>query len=148
MNSKATIEIEKFITQAVADIKQQVKSRSYRAAMKIRNASNDVLSGDRSGKIYRVPGSRAEYQASAPGESPAVRTGHFRGSWAERVYAEEADKQITVHSTIESKQKAGKYLLGELLESGTKRGMAARPYQERVKEKAMPEIESIYNEAY
>lgn len=148
MSSKATIEIEKFVTQAVADIKQQVKSRSFRAAVKMRNAANDVLSGSRSGRIYRVPGSKAEYQASAPGEPPAVRTGHFRGSWAERVYAEDADKEITVHSTIESKQKAGKYLLGELLEGGTKRGMAARPYQEKVKEKAMPEIESIYNEPY
>lgn len=148
MNGKATVEIEKFITQAVADIKQQVKSRSFRAAVKMRNAANDVLSGSRSGRIYRVPGSRAEYQASAPGEPPAVRTGHFREGWAERVYAEEAAKEVTVHSTIESKQKVGKYLLGEILENGTRRGMAARPYQERIKEKAMPEIERIYNEAY
>ena len=150
---KASVEIKRMVAQSVEDIKHKVKSRSYRAAVKIRNASNEVLSGTRSGKTYRMPNSKSTYQASAPGEPPAVRTGHFRQSWSEKVYAEETAKGITVHSAIESNQKVGKgYLLGAILEGGTKKGkkrlMKPRPYQKRVKEKALPEIKSIYKAPY
>jgi hypothetical protein len=41
----------------------------------LRNAVIDKLSGQRSGKIYRVPKQKRFYQASAPGEPPAVMRG-------------------------------------------------------------------------
>lgn len=136
--------------EEVESIKQQVKSRGFRAAIKLRNASNDVLAGSRSGQIYRVPNTRASYQASAPGEAPAVRSGHFRQSWRERVYSEESGKTLMVHSVIESKEQVGKkkkYLLGEILEDGKGR-IAPRPYKEKIRKKADPDIRSIYGEKY
>jgi|AntDeeMinimDraft_5_1070356.scaffolds.fasta_scaffold00704_7 phage gpG-like protein len=37
--------------------------------------------GARSGAVYRKPNQKATYQASAPGEPPANRTGRLSGSW-------------------------------------------------------------------
>ena len=42
------------------------------AARRVRGAVVEKLSGQRSGKIYRVPRTGVLYQASAPGEPPAV----------------------------------------------------------------------------
>ena len=43
-----------------------------------RNQVVQNLSGSRSGKTYRVPGTQRTYTASAPGEYPAVATGNLR----------------------------------------------------------------------
>jgi hypothetical protein len=45
----------------------------------------DKLTGSRSGRIYRVPGTQKEYQASAPGEAPASRTGTLRTGYRFRI---------------------------------------------------------------
>jgi hypothetical protein len=39
------------------------------------------LTGPRSGRFYRVPGTNVNYQASAPGESPASRLGVLRQNY-------------------------------------------------------------------
>lgn len=108
-------------------------------ANELRSAEMRVLRGQGSGRQYRVPSTRAVYRASAPGDPPAVRTGAFRNSW--RPEAEGATARI------ESELAAGGYVLGELLENGTSR-MAARPYQEKILEKALPKAERIYKEPY
>ena len=85
------------------------------------------------------------YTASAPGEPPAVRLGHFRESWhpyARRVYG-------VYFSRIESDLRVsdGKYNLGQLLENGTSR-MAPRPFEERIIKHAENRINRIYSEPY
>ena len=88
------------------------------------------------------------YTASAPGESPAVRTGAFRLGWKQRSYAEDlGGGQCNVHGVIENDQKVGNRLLGEMLENGTGR-MAPRPYQQKVVDRAMGNVRQIYNEPY
>jgi hypothetical protein len=37
-----------------------------------------TLTGDRAGRVYRVPGTQVDYVASAPGEAPASVTGTLR----------------------------------------------------------------------
>ena len=46
-------------------------------AMRLMIAS---MTGQKSGRIYKIPGTDRTYQASAPGQAPAVRTGFLRTS--------------------------------------------------------------------
>lgn len=39
------------------------------------------MTGDKSGAWYPIPGTKVKYQASAPGEAPAVREGILRASY-------------------------------------------------------------------
>ena len=135
---------------AIADdianrIRHQMEARAVRGANELRNAAQLVLRGQRSGRRYRVPGTKVYYQASAPGEPPAVRTGVFRMSWMPRAHFG-GDTYI---SQIENDAKAGRYVLGEILENGTPGGqMAPRPHHDRILEKAEPDIVRIYSESY
>lgn len=131
----------------VKDICSAVQNRAYRASNELRNASLHVLRGERSGKIYRVPNTKQKYRASAPGEAPAVRTGAFRLSWGTHVHVEKRGDVTRAVAAIESKERAGGRLLGEILENGTAR-MKPRPYKQKIIDRAMPKIREIYNKPY
>lgn len=126
----------------VKNIDRQVLSRGTRAVNAIRNAELEVLKGQRSGKVYRKYPYKTKYTASAPGEPPAKRTGNLRMHWSGGVKTgRSSGGGIEVIATLESQEKYAYYL-----ENG--KGMAPRPFVERIKEKAMPEIEKIYKEPY
>lgn len=156
-------------------IRHQIQSRGHRAANELRNASQLVLRGQRSGRKYIVPGTgRVKYYkrdskdgqhkagtatityryytASAPGEPPAVRTGVFRMGWQPKSFVKSNGKRnFAVISRVENLQRTdnGKYLLGKILEEGTPNGkIQPRPHQEKIQQKAMPAIMKIYNEPY
>lgn len=140
-SSQIGVVVEKYVGQ----IKNQMKSRSYRVANELRNSSQLVLRGARSGRRYRKPNTKAYYTASAPGEPPAMRTGTFRGSWQATSYAEGDSVHSEIHSNVRTEN--GKYLLGEILEEGTKK-IAPRPYKQRILEKTRKKAVSIYKEPY
>lgn len=143
--SNASVDFEAICKQITEDIKHQMESRSYRAANELRNASQLVLRGQRSGRRYRVPGTKRYYTASAPGEPPAVRTGVFRMSWQPSAHVIFGSYISRIESTARTDN--GRYLLGELLENGTSK-MAPRPHQDRILEKAEPDIVKIYSDSY
>lgn len=146
----ASAKIENVCKEISTKISIGMRSRGYRAANELRNASQLVLRGQRSGRRYRVPGTRKHYTASAPGEPPAVRTGAFRASWQPKQKVNVGThNQVSVTSYIESRQRTdnGSYNLGPLLENGSGR-MAPRPYKEKIQEKAKPKIVKIYKEPY
>ena len=126
-NQKSSQIIGKMIATTLKGVQKEVSQRAYRASNELRNAELYVLRGQRSGKKYRVPGTRRKYTASAPGESPAVRTGVFRLSWGTHVHVEKNGTHFRAVSAIESKERAGGRRLGEMLENGTGR-IAPRPY--------------------
>ena len=66
---------------ATAAINAACDKELLAAAYAGRNQVVKNLTGMRTGKRYRVPGKNTWYTASAPGESPAVRTGDLRGSY-------------------------------------------------------------------
>lgn len=139
--------IEIIARDKVEKIRSQLPNRAYRAANALRNAELDVLSkqAGHGGRRYRIPGTRKYYTASAPGEVPAIRTGTYRLSWRPKV---ESSGDV-YKSIIESTVKAGKYVLGDILENGTPGGqMAPRPHQEKILIKARPEILRIYEKDY
>lgn len=78
----------------------------------------DMLTGTRSGREYRIPGSSRTYRASRPGEAPATVTGRLRSSYQFRVREDGGKKVGEVGSPLD-------YAL--YLEKGTKR-MAPRPH--------------------
>lgn len=143
------IEVKIPFTEAVESItdsiKQQMERRSYLAANELRNASQLVLRGQRSGRRYRVPGTKRRYTASAPGEPPAARTGTFRMSWQPTAHVVMGSYISRIES--ETRTDNGRYNLGTILEEGTSR-MAPRPYEDRILEKAEPKILKIYSENY
>lgn len=148
------------IQMKVSDVKinvnRQVKSRAVRAVRAIKNAEMRVLDGKRSGRKYRIPytGSKTKeerkksgykprmYRASAPGEAPARRTGTLRLHWNSDVEEKDTSSGIEVIAVLESGEK-----YAAMLENGTS-NMAPRPFVEKIKEEAAPEIKKIYSEPY
>ena len=131
------------VKEQVTNINRKVVSRGVRAVNAIRNAELEVLKGQRSGRVYRKPYTKATYTASAPGEPPARRTGNLRMHWNGQVKSENSSGGgVAIIAELESQEPyAG------ILENGSSK-MAARPFTEKIKEKAMPEIQRIYGEPY
>jgi hypothetical protein len=136
--------IDVAVKQITDSIKLQMESRSYRAANEMRNAALLVLRGQRSGRRYLVPGTKRYYQASAPGEPPAVRTGIFRLSWQPSAHVVFGSYISRIESNV--KIPNGR-TLGDILENGTSR-MAPRPHHDRILDKAEPDIVRIYSQSY
>lgn len=130
------------VDRVVESVGRQVVSRGTRAVNAIRNAELDVLKGSRSGRVYKKPHSSATYTASAPGESPARRSGALRLNWHGMVEGGSAGGRVQITAALESEQHYSGYL-----ENGTAK-MAPRPYKDKIIEKATPEIVAIYNEPY
>ena len=153
--------IGKVIASTLKGVQKEVSQRAYRASNELRNASLYVLRGARSGKTYRVPNTGKKYKASAPGEPntgkkykasapgepPAVRTGTFRFSWGTHVHVEKNGSHFRAVSSIESNERAGGRLLGEMLENGHG-SVAPRPYKQKVIDKALPKVKAIYKKPY
>ncbi len=131
------------VKDQVAKINRQALSRGTRAVNAMRSAELRVLKGQRSGRVYRKPHRKATYTASAPGEAPARRTGNLRMHWNGQVKGESASGGgTTVIAELESQEAYAGHL-----ENGTSK-MAARPFSEKIKEEALPEIKRIYSEFY
>ena len=153
--------IEESVASINSEIKHQLESRTYRASNELRNAALLVLRGQRSGRRYKVPGTYKPqmdkatgkkkngryYTASAPGEPPAVRTGAFRLSWQTDPRYSGAFNSYWARIRSDLRTENGRYVLGEILENGTGR-MAPRPHQDRILQKAEPNVVRIYNEPY
>lgn len=152
------------VSEMVEGINRKVASRGVRAVNALRNAELEVLKGQRSGRVYKKPGTHGKaskatkkllgdyghtlrggqlYRASAPGEPPARRTGALRMHWNGHVESKSVSGNgIVITAALESGEKyAG------ILENGTG-NMAPRPFVEKIKEKAMPEIRKIYSKPY
>lgn len=131
------------VKEQVTNINRKVVSRGVRAVNAIRNAELEVLKGQRSGRVYRKPYTKATYTASAPGEPPARRTGNLRMHWNGQVKSENASGGgVAIVAELESQESYAAHL-----ENGTSR-MAPRPFVEKIKQEAAPEIRKIYSEPY
>jgi hypothetical protein len=135
--------IQEKIERKVESVSSQAVSRGTQAVNALRNAELEVLKGQRRGKVYRKPHSKASYTASAPGEPPARRTGNLRLHWNGKVIKERTSGGgLNITAQLESQEPyAG------ILEHGSRR-MAPRPFVERIKQKAMPKIKRIYSRPY
>lgn len=127
-------------TTLVFHTKEVVKSIEHGAVKKmleavnvVRNTTLETLSGSRSGRVYKVPGTQREYMASSPGQPPAQRTGRLRQDVRTAVEAEKG----TVTGMVGTDLDYGKHL-----EYGT-RTIEPRPWLRISFEKALPKIKEI-----
>ena len=93
-------EMQARIQQAVKDTNTQAKSCAVRASNELRNAALNVLRGQRRGRVYKKPHSKATYTASAPGEPPAVRTGMRRAAAVKLVERCEQARLVIVIAVV------------------------------------------------
>ncbi|MEF9973721.1 MAG: hypothetical protein RR893_07290 [Clostridia bacterium] len=156
------IDIIGVVKGAVNQVNAELPVRAAAASVKLKNASVEVLRGQRSGKVYKKPGTYGKrmnkqtkelqyeynrhgiyysklrggqlYRASAPGEPPASRTGTLKNSW--RSIQSGPNRQ---YPAIETNVPYA------WLDQGSPGGMIApRPYEQKTLEKAWPEVEAIY----
>lgn len=130
------------MNEAVQSMNKQARSRARRATNALRNSALDVLSGSGHGRTYHLPSSKATYVASAPGETPAVRTGDLRKKWRQYSLAKGKADGVEITARIKSDMPYSDYL-----DEGTSK-MAARPYKQKVIDGAKPKIIQIYGKNY
>jgi hypothetical protein len=116
------------------DIESVMQARMLEAAILVRNQTVDTLSGQRTGRTYRVPGTKKLYTASAPGEPPAVQLGDLRKSVKFGVEKEGESVVGYVGTDL---------IKGPMLEFGTKR-MAARPWLRVSFEKSLVKVKEVF----
>lgn len=119
--------------EVIKGLEDAAARRMSEAVNVVRNQALETLSGSRSGRTYKVPGTGRTYTASAPGEPPAQASGELRQS-VKTMIVSEAKKLIGLVGS-DSKHAAP-------LEFGTRR-MAARPWLKISFEKALPAIKDI-----
>lgn len=101
-------------------IRKPVQRAVLDGANDVRNEILQSMRPPKGGETYTVPGTKRKYQASAPGEAPAVATGRLRGSVGIRLDEDRLGATIGVHELSQVKYAAA-------LEFGTAK-MEARPW--------------------
>ena len=130
----AGVTIRLYTKEITQSIKDTASKRMYEAVNEVRSQVNVTLSGKRTGRTYKVPGTNRHYQASSPGEPPAQATGRLRQSVFARV--EGMGNQVTGRVGTELPY-------GLWLDEGTKK-MKPRPWLERSLDKAIPRLREIF----
>jgi hypothetical protein len=123
------------------EFKKKLKGSSLekmqKATQAVRTETLKTFQGNRSGRVYRVPGTKKTYIASSPGEAPASATGTLR-------------QHIRTEITVEGRAIVGgvgtdvKY--GPWLEFGTV-NILPRPWLRPSFERAEEEVKKILGES-
>jgi len=74
------IKLTSFLDEVAKRLNGEARKRTYAAANIVKRDWLHTLSGQRSGRVYNIPGGKGSYIASAPGEPPAVALGDLRRS--------------------------------------------------------------------
>lgn len=96
-----------------------------------------------SGRTYQVPGTATNYTASAPGQPPAIREGNYKRSW-KNTPPSEVGKEVVAYAYTDLR--VGRWVLGDLLEYGTKR-MRPRPHVRKSVETVAPKLKRFIEDA-
>ena len=129
-NVKVKIYTEK-VNKAVDDI---ATKRMHQAVNVLRNQTLETLSGNRSGRTYKVPGTNRTYKASSPGEPPAQATAELRQSIKGTVNSKGSKITGTVGTDLD---------YGLWLERGTP-DMEARPWLRISLDKSLAKLRRIF----
>lgn len=127
------IRFEDNLEGVMKKIDSTAQDRILESVNEVRNTVLETLSGDRSGRVYKVPGTSKTYVASSPGQPPAVQLGDLRKSIKGGV-EEEGGSIVGFVGTELPK--------GPMLEFGTSR-MAARPWLRPSFEKSADKVKEI-----
>lgn len=142
------IDLEKVAQRINDEVRQEVLARAYPASNELRSSADYVLRGQRTGRQYKIPNTKRTYTASAPGEPPAVRTGALRASWRVSPASKMQGEGLTVRPSIESVIPYVKYLEPQFGNGQPPKKVFPRPFADRIRERALPNIEKIYKRPY
>ncbi|MFW5855780.1 MAG: HK97-gp10 family putative phage morphogenesis protein [Bacillota bacterium] len=112
------MKINSKVNEVMKKIDSEQKKRAKKAGLEAESDVKEKLTGDRSGRTYKIPGTNKTYTASSPGEPPAQRTGETRGSISHEVRKEKGGYGAYTGSPLER---------APMLEFGTK-NMEPRPF--------------------
>jgi len=116
------------------EVNSETKNRAFRTVNVMYNSAQKVLSGKRSGRVYKIPHKNAYYTASAKGEPPAVRTGNLRRNWRKSVIGVTTADGVKVTHRLTSDMK-----YASILEE-----RKGRPFTQKIIDDAMPKVDAIY----
>ena len=133
---EAARQIEIEVRGLVLEIDSKAISNGVRGVNLLRSAALEVLGQDGSGRVYRNG-----HVASAPGEPPAPDTGNLRKNWRQKVIA--APNGIGNGVRVRMQIKTDTFY-AKFLEYGTRK-MAPRPFHDRIKTKARPQIAALFS---
>lgn len=66
--------------EVIQSIEKTASKRIHEGVDAVKGSMLETLSGNRSGRTYKVPGTNRTYRASSPGKPPAQATGRLRQS--------------------------------------------------------------------
>lgn len=134
------------VEDVIDDIKDDLEERGKEINQILKNELDETLSGEGTGRKYKIKSTGKYYTASAAGEAPATRTGELKNSFS-KVLSMVND---SIHASVESNLQVGKtnkYNLAELLDKGTKK-MSPRPFKKKTLQGALKEAEPILQKKY
>ena len=119
-------------------MRDELYRRGVQITQVLRRTELEVLAGARNGIKYKSLPNRS----SAPGEAPAAQSGKLRQEWDDIT-----ERQGNGHTSIVTSRITSTTPYAGYLEEGTE-SMAARPFVDKIIEKAEPEILEIARAPY
>lgn len=123
----------------MAKVSKQARGRAQEASQVIKRSAFAILGGRRTGRRYRISGTRRVYTASARGESPAWRLRKFRNSW----YTNPEGISPGIDTT--------KSEIARIMTKGAKRGnwiLHRRPFVRKIRQRSRRGLRQIYRRPY
>lgn len=134
----AEIKLTLYSKEIIKNLEQEGVKRMLEAVNVVRNQTLEVLSGTRTGRTYKIPGTDRYYTASSPGEPPATATAELR----QHINTAVEGEGKTVVGMVGTDVKHGK-----MLEFGTKH-ILPRPWLRVSFEKATDAVKSVLSRKY
>lgn len=127
----------------MAKVGKSARDRAGEASEALQRSAVTVLGGKRSGRQYRIPGSKRKYIASAPGEAPGQKSRVFRRSWYRDVKG--------LNPGIDTQESD----IARMMSKGTKRTtksgtfyMKRRPFVRKIQRRSGRALRRIYRRPY
>lgn len=136
LGNKITFSLNNNLPKIKAELEREFEKAILKSAIRVHREVVYLLKGSRTGKMYKVPGTKRTYQASAPGESPAQRLGHLRTSYKYIVEDNGMDAKGYVGSPLE---------YSHFLEYGTYK-MKPRPHLRVAFQNSKSDIEKYFKD--
>lgn len=138
MATSAGMKFAQYAEKISDGMRDELYRRGVQITQVLRKTELEVLAGARNGIKYKSLPNRS----SAPGEAPAAQSGKLRQEWDDIT-----ERQGNGHTSIVTSRIISTTPYAGYLEEGTER-MAARPFVDKIIEKAEPEILEIARAPY
>jgi len=139
-----TVKFESHITEAIQKIQAESLERMEKAVITVRDHTATKLTGQRTGRIYKVPGTQRTYTASSPGEPPAIRLGDLKDSvkWTIETQGKEIIGKVGTDKEYGARLEFGYH---DTDSKGRRYNMAARPWLQKSFDETKDEVIAIFN---